>query len=303
MAFNENPLSLSLSETAFEAWLRDNGHLETIDRTGLDHHLRFPTQSSFKELSKAVKSNPFMTLTLDDLLKKPVPWTGEFFDCGFGPGETYSWPRSIAQAKLRMDENIRRYTGNYVILVAVVYFILLYQMPLALVGIIALILVWDSLRRAGDEWGLDRNGYGYRTLAFVGNGVTLVLMVYCKIALALFWAGIVSLLVVVVHSCLRRITQPKVAKYPATNVIGHPARSSGEKPRRSSTESKESTEPQAKSHRSSSDTKRSADASVKSGQQSAQSKQVPGLPVKVPVANFRRLVILMRGVFYYQASK
>lgn len=63
MAFNENPLSLSLSETAFEAWLRDNGHLETIDRTGLDHHLRFPTQSSFKELSKAVKSNPFMTLT------------------------------------------------------------------------------------------------------------------------------------------------------------------------------------------------------------------------------------------------
>lgn len=64
-------------------------------------------------------------LAVDDLLKKPVPWTGEFFDCGFGPGETYSWPRSIAQAKLRMDENIRRYTGNYVILVAVVYFILL----------------------------------------------------------------------------------------------------------------------------------------------------------------------------------
>ena len=64
-------------------------------------------------------------LAVDDLLKKPVPWTGEFFDCGYGPGETYSCPRSITQAKLRMDENIRRYTGNYVVLVAIVFLVLL----------------------------------------------------------------------------------------------------------------------------------------------------------------------------------
>lgn len=67
----------------------------------------------------------FDCLAVEDLLKKPVPWTGEFFDCGFGPGETYSWPRSISQAKLRMDENIRRYIGNYIILVAIVFLILL----------------------------------------------------------------------------------------------------------------------------------------------------------------------------------
>lgn len=34
-------------------------------------------------------------------------------------------------------------------------------MLLVLVGIIVLILVWDFLRRVGDEWGFDRNGYGY----------------------------------------------------------------------------------------------------------------------------------------------
>lgn len=60
-------------------------------------------------------------------------------------------------------------------------------MPLALVGIIALILVWDSLRRAGDEWGLDRNGYGYRTLAFVGNGGTT----FCNKYIYFFWFHLV----------------------------------------------------------------------------------------------------------------
>ena len=42
-------------------------------------------------------------------------------------------------------------------------------MPMALLGIISVILVWDILRRASDEWGLERNGYRYRGLAFLGN--------------------------------------------------------------------------------------------------------------------------------------
>lgn len=46
-------------------------------------------------------------------------------------------------------------------------------MPMALVGIISVVLVWDTLRRAGDEWGLERNGYRFRTLAFVGNTGTI----------------------------------------------------------------------------------------------------------------------------------
>jgi hypothetical protein len=64
-------------------------------------------------------------LAVEDLLKKPVPWTGEFFDCGLGPSETYSFPRSIAQTKLRMDENLRRYAGNYLVLIAIVFIIFL----------------------------------------------------------------------------------------------------------------------------------------------------------------------------------
>lgn len=71
----------------------------------------------------------FWHSTVEDLLKKPVSWTAEFFDCGLGPGETYSWPRSIAQAKLRMEENLKRYMGNYLILIAIVFIIFLYVHP------------------------------------------------------------------------------------------------------------------------------------------------------------------------------
>ncbi|KAG0560134.1 hypothetical protein M758_10G151400 [Ceratodon purpureus] len=285
MAFKENPLSLSVSQTAFEEWLRENGHLETLDRTELDHHLRLPSHSSFREFSKAVKSNAFMNLTVDDLLKKPVSWTGEFFDCGFGPGETYSWPRSISQAKMRMDENIRRYTGNYVVLVAIVFLILLYQMPMALVGIISVILVWDTLRRAGDEWGLERNGYRYRALAFVGNSVTVVLMVYCKIALALFWAGIGSLLVVTAHSCLRRITSTKAVPAGSVQSARSPAQSIklaglSVKSGRSSADRRQSIELPVKTRRSSSERGQSVELPVKSRRSSSERGQSVELPVK-----------------------
>ena len=44
-----------------------------------------------------------------------------------------------------------------------------YKMPLALVGILSVVTVWDYLRRAGEDWGLERTGYRYRGLALLGN--------------------------------------------------------------------------------------------------------------------------------------
>lgn len=62
MAFVENPLSLSLPQAAFEKWLGENGYLETLDRCGLDQAI-MAGHGSFAALSKAVKTNPFMSLT------------------------------------------------------------------------------------------------------------------------------------------------------------------------------------------------------------------------------------------------
>ncbi len=120
MAFERNPLSLSLPQAAFEKWLRDSGYLEILDRCVLDH-ARIAGQGSLAALSKVIKINPFVNLTVEDLLQKPVSWTGEFFDCGLGPWETFSWPRTITQVKLRMEENVKRYTGNYLILVLIIF--------------------------------------------------------------------------------------------------------------------------------------------------------------------------------------
>lgn len=64
MAFVENPLSLSVSQPAFETWLRENGLLEALDRRGVDQS-QSAGQNPFAELSKVVKANPFMSLTGD----------------------------------------------------------------------------------------------------------------------------------------------------------------------------------------------------------------------------------------------
>lgn len=115
MAFQVNPLTLCLPQRTFEAWLRESGHLEVLDKNALDQSLLGGNDGS-SVLMKALKINPFRSLTVEDFTKSPVAWTGEFFDCGLGPRETYSLPRSVMQAKLRMEENVKRYTGNYMVL-------------------------------------------------------------------------------------------------------------------------------------------------------------------------------------------
>ena len=64
MAFVENPLSLSVSQSAFETWLRENGLLEALDRREVDQS-QSVGQNAFAEFSKVVKANPFMSLTGD----------------------------------------------------------------------------------------------------------------------------------------------------------------------------------------------------------------------------------------------
>jgi hypothetical protein len=132
-------------------------------------------------------------------------------------------------------------------------------MPLAFVGVVSIVSLWDTLRKASDEWGLERTSFRYRSLVFLSNigknktakkllltvldnlcnpkfflipqvwiadwsacnltcnvtslllprlfysfkkkkicmvmaAVTVALMVFCKIAVALCWAGITSFL-------------------------------------------------------------------------------------------------------------
>jgi hypothetical protein len=77
----------------------------------LDQHR--PSRSGFISSLSAFAVNPFEALTVDDLSRNPVPWTGHFWDSGHGFLESYGLPISGTQLKLRMGDNLKRYMGNY----------------------------------------------------------------------------------------------------------------------------------------------------------------------------------------------
>ncbi|CAM6101648.1 unnamed protein product [Calypogeia fissa] len=209
MTFQVNPLSLCLPQQAFETWLRESGQLEVLDKNALDQALLGGSESLSAVLIKALKINPLRSLTIEDFCNSPVSWTGEFFDCGLGPRETYSYPRSLIQAKLRMEDNVKRYTGNYLVLALIIFLCFLYKMPLAFLGILSCLALWDTLRVYINSRGLRLDSFQCRCLQLFGNLATMFVLVYCKAAVAVTLAGLTSLLVVILHSALRRITALK----------------------------------------------------------------------------------------------
>lgn len=141
MAFAANPLSLSVPEPAFETWLRDTGYLEILDErttaASLDaspssssdiHRSRITapggdastaastvaswTSTFFRTLFSLLTLNAFAKLTPDDFSGGTPSWTLEFI----GGAESYSWPAGPSQARMRVQENVRRYARNYAFL-------------------------------------------------------------------------------------------------------------------------------------------------------------------------------------------
>uniref|UniRef100_A0A5B6YY48 PRA1 family protein n=1 Tax=Davidia involucrata TaxID=16924 RepID=A0A5B6YY48_DAVIN len=183
MVFSSNPLSLSVPEPAFESWLRDSGYLEILDQRTSDLHrltsssTSTPSSSDHRHTATSTNSattitngfflpafsylgtllslftlNPFAKLTTDDFSGETPSWTLAFI----GFCDSYSFPSSPSQARLRVHENVKRYARNYASLFILFFACSLYQMPLALVGLISSLALWDLFRFCGDRWGLDR---------------------------------------------------------------------------------------------------------------------------------------------------
>ncbi|KAL6959111.1 PRA1 protein H, partial [Sarracenia purpurea var. burkii] len=133
--FSSNPLSLSVPEAALESWLRDSGYLEILDQRTSDLHRlssSFSSSSSATATDTATAStitsgfflslfsyigtllslftlNPFTKLTTDDFSRETPSWTYGFI----GFSDSYSFPSSPTQARLRVYENVKRYARNY----------------------------------------------------------------------------------------------------------------------------------------------------------------------------------------------
>ena len=143
MAFSSNPLSLSVTDAAFETWLRDTGYLEVVDRRTTDLHrlssggdsssttaaihsnsfFIIPILSHLGNLLSLFTLNPFSKLTSDDFSGSTPSWTQAFVgSCG-----SYSFPSSSSQARLRVHENVKRYARNYATLFIICFACTLYE--------------------------------------------------------------------------------------------------------------------------------------------------------------------------------
>ncbi|KAK6946690.1 Prenylated rab acceptor PRA1 [Dillenia turbinata] len=239
MAFRPNPLSLSVPETAFESWLRDTGYLEVLDQRTSDLHssssssttssanpkstttlttttttatptstaisLAYDFLSRIRTLLSLFTLNPFAKLTTEDFSPTTPSWTLAFF----GSIDSYSFPSSSSQARLRVHENVKRYARNYAVLFIVFFACTLYQMPLALLGLISTLALWDMFKFSSDRWGLDKYPTFKSSLIRLAQCATAVILFVCDVQMALFCALCISYAALILHASFRKLTPAK----------------------------------------------------------------------------------------------
>ncbi|KAL5736383.1 hypothetical protein ACOSQ2_031171 [Xanthoceras sorbifolium] len=216
--FASNPLSLSVPDPAFESWLRDSGYLEVLDNSssasasaaanpasntatavthGILHYLW-----TFLSLFTV---NPFSKLTTDDFSAATPSWTREFL----GFLDSYAFPSSPDTLRLRVHENVKRYARNYASLFILFFACSLYQMPLALVGLLATLALWDFFKYSNDRWKLDRYPVIRQFLVRIAQCATVVILICLNVQTALFCAFAVSYAVMLLHAAFRKLTPAK----------------------------------------------------------------------------------------------
>ncbi|KAJ9153565.1 hypothetical protein P3X46_026992 [Hevea brasiliensis] len=226
MAFSTNPLALSVPDNAFESWLRDSGYLEILDQRSFSTTTNTTTASAtsstpitttitggiFVSLFSHILAllslftiNPLSKLTTDDFSGQTPSWTRAFFgDCG-----SYSFPSGSDQTRLRVQENLKRYARNYASLFILFFACTLYQMPLALIGLISSLALWDIFKFCSDRWEWDQYSVIRQVFVRTAQCATAVILICLNVQMALFCALGVSYAVMILHAAFRKLTPTK----------------------------------------------------------------------------------------------
>uniref|UniRef100_A0A0E0LYM4 PRA1 family protein n=1 Tax=Oryza punctata TaxID=4537 RepID=A0A0E0LYM4_ORYPU len=226
-SFKPNPLSLSVPDPALDRWLRDSGYLDILDSSASTSPFSTTTAAAASSTSTAINPtsgaaaaavlafartlasvlalNPFARLSTADLAAPTPSWSLAFL----GPpgAASYSWPPTSTQARLRVQENVRRYARNYAALSILVFACCLYRMPMALLGMLAILIVWESVRYCRERWGLSTRAPGVgQFLLHSAQIATAVLVYVCSLQLALVYAIGLSYAVMMLHASFRKLT-------------------------------------------------------------------------------------------------
>ncbi|XP_068638195.1 PRA1 family protein H-like isoform X2 [Aristolochia californica] len=208
MVFSANPLSLSVPDPVFETWLRDNRYLEILDDHTAAHpgsavrstsrasaaagrgtvneaSILFTAASSLSSLGSTLVSvltvNPFAKLVAEDFAGDTPSWTLSFL----GTSGSFSWPASPSQARMRVHENIKRYARNYAFLSVLILACCLYQMPIALLGIVSSLLLWELFRISDNRWTLERFSIFRQILLYLLQSASQIPITWVKSSLQL----------------------------------------------------------------------------------------------------------------------
>ncbi|PON34145.1 Prenylated rab acceptor [Parasponia andersonii] len=232
MVFSSNPLSLSVPEAVFESWLRDSGYIEVLDRrtststattsssaaaagdgasaaaataTATATGFLVSSFSGIVTILSLFTFNPFSKLSTDDFSGQTPSWTIAFF----GSFDSYSFPASPSQARLRVHENVKRYARNYASLFILFFACTLYQMPIALFGLIASLALWDVFKFCSEKWDLDRYPLTQQCFVRVGQCVGAIILMCSNVQMALFCALAISYAALILHTAFRKLTPAK----------------------------------------------------------------------------------------------
>ena len=216
-AFTANPLSLSMSNEAVGAFVRET---EAVERRQRETDARRGRGArggragdGFDETDRAGSGrrgassrNPvrYQTpyLTVSDLRKPAKPWR-EFFASDF-LFRSYRFPRSLFEARLRLDGNVFEFFGNYRALGFVFAGCVLWREPRALLGGYALYELWRWVEAHDDA----RESRGRKVRNVCAGIVSWVVALYAKVSLAVAYAILVTATFVVAHGSTRKRDAP-----------------------------------------------------------------------------------------------
>ncbi|KAG7577327.1 Prenylated rab acceptor PRA1 [Arabidopsis thaliana x Arabidopsis arenosa] len=156
--------------------------------------------SRAKILLSLLKINPFGKLTTNDLTKdKTHP-----FSVFRGKTELYSFPASQSEAAARVQENVRQFIGNYILVFVIFFLISLYKQPIPFLTLLASFPVTDYLDNLIIKKGLDQ-AYPFvrRLLFFISKLGIAALLMRTEVVIAFFFSLVAAYFAMLLHGALR----------------------------------------------------------------------------------------------------
>ncbi|KAK9688872.1 hypothetical protein RND81_09G017600 [Saponaria officinalis] len=202
----------------------------TTTITAVVYTLTMSLISSLATLLSLLTLNPFAKLTSSDFSSidsKAGSGTlrntglgpndcGDVLSCGswtssgfLGSFETYSFPSNPIQAQMRVHENVKRFAKHYSVLFLVFFACSLYQMPLALIGLLSCLAVWELFRYCDARWALERFPSSRQVLIRVGQCAVAAILFWSNVQMAVFVTIAVSYAVLILHASFRKLTPTK----------------------------------------------------------------------------------------------